>query len=155
MSGEVMRRLLILAGLVAMAQPVWAQNDISGVWGRRGFEDVRAIGAEGTHIGDLTGIPLNEAGRVRTDTWDASVWSERERQAEPHGSQYYMVAGRILPVLDPVTRELVAYSICCQFASEERIIWMDGRPHPPEFAEHTWQGFATGKWNGGVLTVTT
>jgi len=32
---------------------------------------------------------------------------------------------------------------------------MDGRPHPPEYAAHTWQGFSTGKWDGDVLTVTT
>jgi hypothetical protein len=32
---------------------------------------------------------------------------------------------------------------------------MDGRPHPPEYAAHTWQGFSTGKWEGPMLTVTT
>jgi hypothetical protein len=37
----------------------------------------------------------------------------------------------------------------------KRTIWMDGRPHPPEFAAHTWQGFSTGKWEGDGLTVTT
>ena len=32
---------------------------------------------------------------------------------------------------------------------------MDGRPHPPDYAAHTWQGFSTGKWEGDMLTVTT
>ena len=32
---------------------------------------------------------------------------------------------------------------------------MDGRPHPPEWAPHTWQGFSTGTWDGDILTVTT
>jgi hypothetical protein len=32
---------------------------------------------------------------------------------------------------------------------------MDGRPHPPEWAPHTWQGFSTGKWDGDILTVYT
>ncbi len=32
---------------------------------------------------------------------------------------------------------------------------MDGGPHPPDYAAHTWQGFSTGKWEGDVLTVTT
>jgi glyoxylase-like metal-dependent hydrolase (beta-lactamase superfamily II) len=32
---------------------------------------------------------------------------------------------------------------------------MDGRPHPPEYAAHTWQGFSTGQWDGDILTVTT
>ena len=32
---------------------------------------------------------------------------------------------------------------------------MDGRPHPPEYAPHTWMGFSTGKWEGDILTVYT
>ena len=32
---------------------------------------------------------------------------------------------------------------------------MDGRPHPPANAPHTWQGFSTGKWEGNMLTITT
>ncbi len=32
---------------------------------------------------------------------------------------------------------------------------MDGRPHPSEYAPHTWMGFSTGKWEGAVLTVYT
>jgi hypothetical protein len=35
------------------------------------------------------------------------------------------------------------------------MIWMDGRPHPPEYAAHTWEGFSTGWWEGAMLTVTT
>ena len=32
---------------------------------------------------------------------------------------------------------------------------MDGRPHPPDYAAHTWQGFSTGSWDGDVLVVKT
>jgi hypothetical protein len=35
------------------------------------------------------------------------------------------------------------------------MIWMDGRPHPPEYAAHTWTGFSTGQWDGAMLTVST
>ena len=35
------------------------------------------------------------------------------------------------------------------------MIWMDGRPHPSNSAAHTWAGFSTGKWEGGILTVET
>lgn len=147
---------VLVLGMALAARPAAAQFDLTGQWQRRSGEDARALGGEGTHIGDYTGIPLNAAGRLRSETWDASVWSERERQAEPHGSQYYMVGvGRILQVLDPATKQLVAYSMCCQFAGEERIVWLDGRPHPPAWGERTWQGFSTGRWNGNVLTVTT
>lgn len=32
---------------------------------------------------------------------------------------------------------------------------MDGRPHPPDYAPYTWQGFSTGKWERNILAVTT
>ncbi len=38
---------------------------------------------------------------------------------------------------------------------QNRTIWMDGRPHPPDAAVHTWMGFSTGKWDGNTLTVYT
>jgi glyoxylase-like metal-dependent hydrolase (beta-lactamase superfamily II) len=38
---------------------------------------------------------------------------------------------------------------------QRRSIWLDGRPHPPEYAPHTFMGFSTGEWNGDTLTITT
>jgi cyclase len=35
------------------------------------------------------------------------------------------------------------------------VIWMDGRPHPPAWAPHTFRGFSTGKYVGNALVVTT
>ena len=37
----------------------------------------------------------------------------------------------------------------------ERTIYLDERPHPPEYARHTWQGFSTGVWEGNALVTTT
>ena len=39
--------------------------------------------------------------------------------------------------------------------SLDRPIFMDGRPHPPAWAPHTWTGFSTGEWVGNTLKVTT
>ena len=39
--------------------------------------------------------------------------------------------------------------------SLDRPIFMDGRPHPPAYAPHTWTGFSTGEWIGSTLKVTT
>ena len=62
---------------------------------------------------------------------------------------------RILKILDPVTQELVAYTIAGGFGRADRVVWMDGRPHPSDFSEHTWDGFSTGVWENGQLVVTT
>jgi len=147
-------RFGLLALLILAATPASAQIDFSGNWVRRSGEDARALGGEGTHIGDYTGMPLSVAGRIRAETWDASVLSQRERQGQPHNSQYYMAVGRVERVLDAVGN-LIAYRSCCLFGGAGRTIWLDGRAHPPAEAERTWTGFSTGRWNGNVLTITT
>ena len=35
------------------------------------------------------------------------------------------------------------------------MLWLDGRPHPPAHAAHTWAGFSTARWDGDALTVFT
>jgi glyoxylase-like metal-dependent hydrolase (beta-lactamase superfamily II) len=58
-------------------------------------------------------------------------------------------------VIDPKSRQLIAYTITGLFENANRTIWLDGRPHPSEFAEHLWSGFSTGEWVNGMLKVTT
>ncbi len=147
-------RVAMFVAVLLTAHSAAAQIDISGNW-VSSQENYRPRGNAG--IGDYTGLPLNDAGRLRADTWDASVLSQRERQAQPHPTQYYQFrsAARIEKVLDPVTKQVVAYNLCCEFGNADRTIWLDGRPHPPDYAERTWQGFSTGKWVGNTLTVTT
>jgi hypothetical protein len=62
---------------------------------------------------------------------------------------------RIWKDVDPATQQVIAYHTHIAWQAPERTIWMDGRPHPPEYAAHTWQGFSTGKWEGNQLVVTT
>ena len=147
-------RVAVFVAVLLTAHSTAAQIDISGNW-VSSQENYRPRGNAG--IGDYTGLPLNDAGRLRADTWDASVLSQRERQAQPHPTQYHQFrsAARIEKVLDPVTKQVVAYNLCCEFGNADRTIWLDGRPHPPDYAERTWQGFSTGKWAGNTLTVTT
>ncbi|HLQ78615.1 MAG TPA: hypothetical protein VK210_14750, partial [Terriglobia bacterium] len=56
---------------------------------------------------------------------------------------------------DPVTFQLIAIHEYINTYEQNRIIWMDGRAHPSEFAPHTWMGFSTGVFEGNMLTVTT
>ena len=75
----------------------------------------------------------------------------------PHSAphQWRGVGGaRILKDLDPISREIVGYRLQ-YMRSLDRPIFMDGRPHPPAYAPHSWSGFSTGEWIGHTLKVTT
>ncbi len=152
-----MKRLLTLPlGILLVSLPVWAQVDLSGVWADRITEDSYERSG-GPPLGDYQGIPLNDAGRMKADSHDHSEWSLPEFQCRPHPGPYQwraLGAVRISEESDPVSRELVAFHLE-YLRSMERPIFMDGRPHPPDYAPHTWSGFSTGKWQGNMLVVTT
>jgi hypothetical protein len=149
---------LVVAALVLAASPVFAQVDLSGEWARRVHEDQphRNPGAE---LGDYTGLPINAAARQKASSWDASILSLPEHMAKPHPAPYFMRGPgpdmRINKITDPVTQVVVAYTLEGIFGRDDRVIWLDGRPHPSEYAEHTWDGFSTGKVERNQLTVTT
>ena len=154
-------RIAFIAWIVALvAAPALAQIqvDISGEWAARVHEDQPHRGP-GAELGDYTGLPINAAGRQKASHWDASILSLPERMAQPHPAQYFMRGPgpnmRIAKRTDPVTHQLVAYTLEGPFGRDDRIIWMDGRPHPSEYAEHVWEGFSTGKVEGNRLVVTT
>jgi hypothetical protein len=155
-------RLLVLTALVtllpalASAQPARPQNppDISGEWSLANNEyDTTAQ----PPLGDYTGIAFNAAGVMRSETTAESIFGTPEYQCRPHSSPHQwrgLGGARILKEQDPLTREVRVYHI--QFMrSLDRPIYMDGRPHPPEWAPHTWAGFSTGRWEGDMLTIKT
>jgi hypothetical protein len=153
-------RAMVLAGAAAwcLAVPAAAQVDLAGNWAALYHEDLpdRIPGPE---LGDYTGIPINDAARLRADSYDAdriSVVSQYE--CRPHSADYSMRGFanlRIDQVVDPQTQRVVAIHTRMAFMGMERTIWLDGRLHPSEFAPHTWQGFSTGVWQDNMLTVYT
>jgi hypothetical protein len=147
---------LFLLAILASA-PAWAQVDPSGEWAPRFHED-QPERIPGPDIGDYLGLPINDAARMRGDTWDASLLTLPEHQCKPHPADYGPRGPanlRIWKEVDTASQKLVAYHTHISWQAPERTIYMDGRPHPPEYAAHTWQGFSTGKWDGDMLTVTT
>src|SRR6187431_1833476 len=138
------------------AVPLWAQVDLEGGWAARQHEDGPERGG-GPDVGEYQGLPINDAARTRGDSWSASLWTVPEHQCIPHPADYgpNFSPVRISKDLDPVTREVIAYHTEMGWMEPERTIWMDGRPHPPEYAPHTWQGFSTGRWEGTTLVITT
>jgi hypothetical protein len=150
----------IAAGLVAMASfftavPAIAQVDFSGEWAPRFYED-QPERVPGPELGDYLGLPINAADRMRADTWSASLLTLPEWQCRPHSADYIWRGPSNLTVskeIDPVSREVTAIH-AEWLRSVDRPIYLDGRPHPPDWAPHTWAGFSTGKWEGDMLTTT-
>jgi len=151
------RAALAVAFLALAAVPATAQMDVTGSWGVRFHEDYPER-IPGPHVGDYIALPINDAARLRGDSWDASLHTLPEWQCRPHPSDYGSRGPadlRIWKDIDPQTQRVVAYHTHVSWQAQERTIWMDGRPHPPVDAPHTWQGFSTGEWMGDSLKVTT
>src|SRR5688572_9631676 len=131
-----------------------APPDISGEWTLETWEEDTSGQPP---LGDYLGIPFNDAGRMRADTTPESIWGTLEYQCRPHASPHQwrgLGGARILKEQDPLTRDVSVYHV--QFMrSLDRPIFMDGRPHPPAYAPHTWTGFSTGQWVGNTLKITT
>jgi cyclase len=148
-----MHRLPLLL-ILTVAVPAFAQTDFSGEWGQLMHEGGVLAGSQ---LGDYLGMPINDAARLRAQTSSNSDWGLPEYQCRPHSAPFqWRAAGgmRIIKEIDPVSRQLTAYHF--QWVrSLDRPIYMDGRPHPPEYAPHTWSGFSTGRYEGDVLVITT
>jgi hypothetical protein len=112
----------------------------------------------GPELGDYLGIPVNDAARLRADSWDGSRLTLQEHQCRVHIVSYIFrgpLELRIWEEKDPETQQVIALRQYISTYEQNRTIWMDGRPHPPAEARHTWMGFSTGQWDGGILTVNT
>jgi len=142
---------------VFIGAPLFAQVDLSGNWGAMFLED-QPERIPGPELGDYLGLPITDANRLRADSWSGSRLTMPEQQCRVHVSPYIFRGPtnlRIWEEKDTETQNLLAIHVYSQTYEQNMVIWMDGRPHPPEYALHTWMGFSTGKWEGDVLTVYT
>ena len=151
--------MLAALSIVASVRATSAQEvDFSGEWVPLYHEDAPER-LPGPELGDYTGIPVTDAARLRADSYDADRISVvPEYQCRQHGADYSMrgLANlRVTRELDPLTQRPIAFHTRIGFHDMERTIYLDGRPHPPAEASHSWQGFSTGVWEGNMLTVTT
>jgi hypothetical protein len=131
--------------------------DLSGTWANRLHEDWIER-APGPHIGDYTGLPINDEARAVADAYQVSMQNMPERQCILYTTQYIVMGPqnlRIQQELDPISGGVVAFHMSGTVDRATHDVWMDGRAHPSPNAPHTAGGFSTGKWEGRLLTVTT
>ena len=152
---------MLSAGYPALGAPAFAQasfntsyqtTDFSSEW----TEIAHEVGFT-ADLYDYAGLPINDTDRMRFDTGDISDWSIPEFVCRPHPGVYNWYYGGGLHITkedDPISWDLTAYHVQF-FRAPDRPIYMDGRPHPPEWAPHTWAGFSTAKFDGNTLVITT
>jgi hypothetical protein len=153
---KVVGAFLLLAMLIRT--PAFAQTpgiDFSGEW-TQWVQDGEADPRD-QETGNILNIPYNEAGRQGAEIFNLSLIGAPEWQCRPHPGQFFWRGtgqNRISKVVDVVSRETTAFRVERR-RNHDQLIWLDGRPHPPEDALHTWGGFSTGKWIGNMLEITT
>ncbi len=150
--------LILTAAAVVSAQgpPQSSGLDISGSWYDAVFQEA-ARTAAGMLV-EYPGMPINDPGRIYALTWDPSRLTLRQQQCSAYTPEFLLYGGgnfRFWEERDPHTQRLIAIRMWGQITEGNRTIWMDGRPHPPAYAQHTWMGFSTGKYEGNILTVYT
>ncbi len=148
---------VVLLTAFALAPSASAQVDLTGSWNPQYLED-QPERIPGPELLDFLGIPLNDFARKWALAWAPDRLGLQEHQCQVHTAAYIYrgpLALRIWEERDPQTQNIVAIHQYTSTYEQNRTIWMDGRPHPPEWAAHTWMGFSTGKWDGNVLTVHT
>ena len=152
--------LMLLAALAS--RPVFAQEnrpiDLTGTWRWLPQEDERDRNP-GAYPGDSRGIPLNDAARMRADSYDEEwISTSPFLQCRPRSPGYQpkgLDPMRIDQTIDPVSRRLIAYRVSFEKTPGDRMIWLDSRPRPSQYAQHSWDGFSTGKFQGDTLEITT
>lgn len=152
-----MTRWLTGCLLVLIPLATEAQIDLSGSWGGSNHEDALERGP-GPYAVDMTGLPLNEAGRARALSHSASQLGLIERQCGMYPPHYIALGPfglKIWNETDPITGETVAWKIGAWEDRAETTIWMDGRAHPSPNAPHPRGGFTTGAWQGDTLVAYT
>lgn len=153
-----MHKLTLFIVLIFSSTGLLAQMDFTGEWSPAYHEDAPER-LPGPELGDYMGLPINDAARLRADSWDADrISMVPQYQCRPHSADYGMRGLgnlRVTKEIEPLHQQLIAFQTYMPAWGSTRTIWLDGRPHPPAYAEHTFQGFSTGVWEGNTLVITT
>src|SRR5260370_3683814 len=118
---------LLIALYLATGTPAFAQVDLSGEWAGTFFEDLPHRG--GMQLGDYTGLPLNEAGWRKAESWDEAVVATHERQCIPHVVNYALrgpATIRVSKITDPDSGKLIALQLLGNYR-RPRMILSGGR----------------------------
>lgn len=162
---------LAIAALVtcfpALAGAQTDPRDISGFWtpkferepsGRALIDELPddAVLIDDTGAGELAageygGLILSERALEEIENYDYQAELSRENTCVPPSAAFYMQAP--FPMEVHAGRDLIVLEM--EYFDMFRVIFLDGRGHPPADAPHSKSGHSVGRWEGDTLLVDT
>jgi hypothetical protein len=154
-------------GVVALAAAAEAQPDLEGFWTVRleqtrsgqalidelpdGVALINDTGAGELAAGDFAGLKLTPAAIEEVRRYDFSAELERENTCNAPTAAFLMQAPFPMEVYQ--SDELIVFKM--EYFDLVRVVFLDGRPHPPATAPHSRVGHSVGRWEGDTLVVDT
>jgi hypothetical protein len=108
-------------------------------------------GAPELPAGDFGGLLVKPAALARAKQWNPRDDMTIDRVCLPPSIVYSMQGP--FPLEIHQATELVVIRL--EYYDLARVIFLDGRPHPPPDAPHTKVGHSVGRWDGNTLVVET
>jgi len=163
--------MVLLAVLIAvMSIGARAQDtvpDLSGFWSVR-FEQVPSgqalidelpedalliddTGAGELGAGDFGGLKLSPRSIAEAERYDFQDELKTENTCNPPSAAFYMQAP--FPMEIYAGRDIIVFKM--EYFDMFRIIFLDGRSHPPGDAPHSKSGHSIGHWDDDTLVVDT
>ena len=152
---------------VANAQPSDFASRWSGFWTVRFGADLSGTGlleqlpadvvliddAGGGELaaGEFSGLSLTAEAREAVRNYDYAAELLPENACKAPSVAFYMQAP--FPMEIYAGRDLIVFRM--EYYDLYRVIFMDGREHPPADAPHTLSGHSVGRWEGETLVVET
>jgi hypothetical protein len=161
------RRLLLALPALVLAAPAHAEVDLTGFWNLDFTQNaadpelVAKLPPDTVLIAD-TGVvefPENEYGglklkpeaRTRADAWTPTDEMKLERVCLPPSIVYAIQGPFPFEVFQ--FPQLIVFKY--EYFDQVRLVFMDGRDHPPANAPHSKMGHSTGRWDGDELVIDT
>lgn len=157
--------VLALAAAGAGAQQ--ARPDLSGFWNVRFGADpseaplanelpdeavfIDDAGGGELGLGDFGGLELTDAAIAEIEGYDYSDELARENTCNAPTVPFYMQAPFPMEIYQG--RDLIVLRM--EYFDMMRVLFLDGRDHPPDEAPHTNSGHSVARWEGDTLVVDT